>query len=66
MDSSLFQGTRGVIWEHEVYEPFVYNQDRSYFHTFAGDVGAHSVLPLAEFAEYLLGMHDRFCLRRRK
>lgn len=32
------QGTRGVIWEHELYEPFDYNQDRPFFHSFAGDV----------------------------
>jgi Wiskott-Aldrich syndrome protein len=33
-------GTRGVIWEHEVWEPFEYNMDRSFFHSFAGDVSA--------------------------
>lgn len=31
-------GTRGVIWEHEVYDGFEYFQDRPYFHSFAGDV----------------------------
>ena len=31
-------GTRGVVWEHELYEPFEYNQDRPFFHSFAGDV----------------------------
>ena len=31
-------GTRGVLWEHEVYEEFEYYQDRPYFHSFAGDV----------------------------
>ena len=31
-------GTRGVIWEHELYEGFEYNLDRNYFHSFAGDV----------------------------
>ncbi|KAG1883872.1 actin regulatory protein [Suillus subluteus] len=30
-------GTRGVIWEHELYEAFEYNQDRPFFHSFAGD-----------------------------
>ncbi|KAI0072482.1 WH1-domain-containing protein, partial [Panus rudis PR-1116 ss-1] len=30
-------GTRGVIWEHELYEGLVYNQDRPFFHSFAGD-----------------------------
>ena len=33
------EGTRGVIWEHELYEGFEYNPDRAFFHSFAGDVG---------------------------
>jgi neural Wiskott-Aldrich syndrome protein len=31
-------GTRGIIWEHEIWEPFEYNVDRPFFHSFAGDV----------------------------
>ena len=31
-------GTRGVVWEHELYDGFEYFQDRPYFHSFAGDV----------------------------
>ncbi|KAN0065868.1 hypothetical protein ACQY0O_000999 [Thecaphora frezii] len=31
------KGTRGVIWQHELYEGFVYNQDRAFFHSFEGD-----------------------------
>lgn len=31
-------GTRGVIWEQELYEGFEYYEDRTYFHTFEGDV----------------------------
>jgi len=32
-------GTRGVIWEHEVYRgEFEYFKDREFFHSFAGDV----------------------------
>jgi len=31
-------GTRGVIWEHELYSDFKLYQDRSFFHSFAGDV----------------------------
>lgn len=31
-------GTRGVIWEHELYEAFEYFQDRPFFHSFPGDV----------------------------
>lgn len=32
------QGTRGVIWQHEVTEDMQYYQDRTFFHTFPGDV----------------------------
>lgn len=32
------QGTRGIIWEHELYNNFVLNQDRTFFHSFEGDV----------------------------
>jgi Wiskott-Aldrich syndrome protein len=31
-------GTRGIIWEHELYEGFEYFPDRPYFQSFAGDV----------------------------
>ena len=31
-------GTRGVIWEHELYEGLEFHQDRPYFYSFAGDV----------------------------
>jgi len=31
-------GTRGVIWEHELYDNFEFYQDRPYLHSFAGDV----------------------------
>ncbi|KAJ9473854.1 Proline-rich protein LAS17 [Pseudozyma hubeiensis] len=31
------KGTRGVIWEHEFYDGFQYNQDRTFFHSFEGD-----------------------------
>lgn len=34
-------GSRGVIWEHELYEGFDYHQDRPFFHSFAGDVSVH-------------------------
>ncbi|EPQ51220.1 WH1-domain-containing protein, partial [Gloeophyllum trabeum ATCC 11539] len=30
-------GTRGVIWEHEVYDGFEYFSDRPFFHSFPGD-----------------------------
>lgn len=32
------QGTRGVLWTHELYEPLSYNQDRAFFHSFPSDV----------------------------
>src|SRR6267154_562898 len=31
-------GTRGVIWEHELYNNLELHQDRPFFHSFAGDV----------------------------
>lgn len=36
-------GTRGIIWEHELYEGFEYFQDRPFFQSFAGDVSRHSL-----------------------
>ncbi|KAF8154607.1 hypothetical protein B0H34DRAFT_772279 [Crassisporium funariophilum] len=30
-------GTRGVIWDHELYQGLEYNQDRAFFHSFSGD-----------------------------
>ncbi|KAF9451595.1 WH1-domain-containing protein [Macrolepiota fuliginosa MF-IS2] len=30
-------GTRGVIWEHELYDGFELFQDRGFFHSFPGD-----------------------------
>ena len=31
-------GTRGVIWRHELYDGFEYFLDRPFFHSFPGDV----------------------------
>jgi len=31
-------GTRGILWEHELYDNFEYNQERNFFHSFEGDV----------------------------
>ncbi|KAJ2923791.1 hypothetical protein H1R20_g13307, partial [Candolleomyces eurysporus] len=31
------EGTRGVIWEHEIYQDLEYNPDRAFFHSFSGD-----------------------------
>ncbi|KAJ6475787.1 hypothetical protein C8R47DRAFT_1052572, partial [Mycena vitilis] len=30
-------GTRGVIWDHELYSCLQYNPDRAFFHSFAAD-----------------------------
>lgn len=50
-------GTRGVIWEHELWERFEYFQDRPYFHSFPGDVSLSSVVcwSLELFAVELVG-----------
>lgn len=34
-------GTRGVLWEHELYDGLEYNTDRPFFHSFPGDVSNH-------------------------
>lgn len=31
------QSDQGIIWEHELYEPLSYNQDRTFLHTLEGD-----------------------------
>lgn len=31
-------GTRGVMWEHELYDGFEFYQDRAFFHSFPSDV----------------------------
>jgi hypothetical protein len=50
------EGTRGVVWEHEVYEGFEYFQDRPFFHSFAGDVSFHGFHPLVKILFTLLGI----------
>jgi hypothetical protein len=35
-------GTGGIVWEHELYEGFEYNQDRPFFYSFPGDVSSSS------------------------
>lgn len=34
------QGNRGVVWEHELPNEIEYNQDKPWFHSWGGDVGA--------------------------
>ncbi len=63
------QGTRGVVWEHELYEGFSLNDDRPFFHSFAGDVSiiicVISTL-LIKIHPVVTGLYDRACLHRRK
>lgn len=33
-------GTRGILWEHELYEDLEYNRERNFFHSFEGDVSS--------------------------
>jgi hypothetical protein len=57
-------GTRGVIWEHEIYKGFEYNQDRLFFHTFAGDVRAKQSPYCPSTDPHGTGMHDWYRLSR--
>jgi neural Wiskott-Aldrich syndrome protein len=56
-------GTRGVIWEHELYEGFEYFSDRLYFHSFAGDVSRTGLCKSDRLADFEVGMHDRHSFR---
>ena len=40
--NSGLQGTRGVIWDHQVAEDTQYYQDRTFFHTFPSDVSTQA------------------------
>jgi len=56
-------GTKGVIWEHELWEGFEYFQDRPFFHSFAGDVSSNQVLfYCTRKTESIIGVHDRLRL----
>jgi len=58
-------GTRGIIWEHEIYKGFEYNQDRLFFHSFAGDVRAlPSLSTSTPTNNHRTGMHDWYRLSR--
>ncbi len=56
------QGTRGVIWEHQVAEDTQYYQDRTFFHTFPSDVSTPETLflPPRVLATEAESMHSRF------
>jgi Wiskott-Aldrich syndrome protein len=51
-------GTRGVIWEYELYDGFEYHPDRAFFHSFAGDVSPYFILFLPHL-DIITGLHDR-------
>jgi hypothetical protein len=36
------EDTRGILWEHELYENFEYNSENEFFHSFEGDVSCVS------------------------
>jgi neural Wiskott-Aldrich syndrome protein len=57
-------GTRGVIWQHELYEGFEYFQDRPFFHSFPGDVSKPLFLSTTFTYTRDVGMHDRLGVRR--
>jgi hypothetical protein len=56
-------GSRGVLWEHEIYKDFEYNQDRVFFHSFAGDVRATFSCSTPTNIQGI-GMHDWYRLSR--
>lgn len=59
------QGTRGVIWEHELYDDFTLNDDRPFFHSFPGDVSQVDVSHLLiSLMNMNVGLHGRPCLHR--
>ena len=60
-------GTRGVIWEHELYEGFEYFQDRPFFHSFPGDVRCgFYIIRSVHSAHATTEMHDWPRLRGRE
>ena len=56
-------GTRGVIWEHELYQNFDYFQDRPYFHSFPGDVRLPPSFLCTRANLPMIGMYDWVRLR---
>lgn len=65
------QGTRGVIWEHELYEDFTLNEDRPFFHSFAGDVSKISLTAFFKGSFFnidalFIEMYDRSSIHRRR
>ncbi|KAG0293370.1 hypothetical protein BGZ98_002197, partial [Dissophora globulifera] len=61
-------GSRGVIWEQELYENFEYTQERSFFHTFATDscLAAFSFADDQEASVFYKKVSDREALKKSK
>ncbi|KAG9327845.1 hypothetical protein KVV02_000291 [Mortierella alpina] len=61
-------GSRGVIWEQELYENFDYTQERSFFHTFAIDncLAAFSFADDQEASVFYKKVSNREALKKPK
>ncbi|KAF8923605.1 hypothetical protein EDD21DRAFT_367517 [Dissophora ornata] len=61
-------GSRGIIWEQELYENFEYTQERSFFHTFAIDncLAAFSFADDQEAGVFYKKVLDRESLKKSK
>ncbi|KAF9944600.1 hypothetical protein BGZ70_004498, partial [Mortierella alpina] len=61
-------GSRGVIWEQELYENFEYTQERSFFHTFAIDncLAAFSFADDQEASVFYKKVSNREALKKSK
>jgi Wiskott-Aldrich syndrome protein len=53
-------GTRGVIWEYELYNGLEYYPDRAFFHSFAADVGHPSTFISCSSSLTRTGLHGWF------
>lgn len=63
------QGSRGVIWEHELPLEINYVQEQAFFHTFAGDVRPRTdikVFLLADVASFRIRNSRSCSLQRRR
>lgn len=58
------EGTRGILWEHELYKNLEYNSERNFFHSFEGDVsGVQPPIPTLNLTDFI-EMYDRIHLCR--
>lgn len=56
-------GTRGVLWEHELYDGIEFNKDAPFLYSFDGDVSI-LVNPYFISADVPSGMRDCICICR--